>query len=190
MTVRLALEQPATVGSLCSGYGGLELGLATVEPIDVRWHADNDAGAAAILAHHWPDVPNLGDLTTVDWHAVEPVDTVCAGFPCQDISHAGHVTDVGLTRNAALKCLGNGVVPQQAALGVRVLLGLAQVPGDRLVIDEHPQGVDGPDPRGNRPPSPRQEPLTWACSPRSSRPSRRKRKISTTRSTGTSDASR
>jgi DNA (cytosine-5)-methyltransferase 1 len=38
---------------------------------------------------------------------------------------AGHVTAVpGLTRNAQLKALGNGVVPQQAALAVRVLLDI------------------------------------------------------------------
>lgn len=36
---------------------------------------------------------------------------------------AGHVTDVpGLSRNAQLKALGNGVVPQQAALALRLLL--------------------------------------------------------------------
>jgi hypothetical protein len=38
---------------------------------------------------------------------------------------AGWVTDV-LDKDAALKCLGNGVVPQQAALGLRTLLPLAQ----------------------------------------------------------------
>jgi DNA (cytosine-5)-methyltransferase 1 len=35
---------------------------------------------------------------------------------------AGHVTDVGITRNAQLKALGNGVVPQQAALALSLLL--------------------------------------------------------------------
>lgn len=36
---------------------------------------------------------------------------------------AGHVTDVpGLSRNAQLKALGNGVVPQQGALALRLLL--------------------------------------------------------------------
>ena len=34
---------------------------------------------------------------------------------------AGHVTGVGLTREQELKALGNGVVPQQAALAVAVL---------------------------------------------------------------------
>jgi len=36
---------------------------------------------------------------------------------------AGHVTDVpGITRNESLKALGNGVVPQQAAEALRVML--------------------------------------------------------------------
>jgi DNA (cytosine-5)-methyltransferase 1 len=56
---------------------------------ELAWVADNDPGAAAILAHRFPLVPNLGDITAVDWSAVEPVDVLTAGFPCQDISCAG-----------------------------------------------------------------------------------------------------
>ena len=56
---------------------------------EFAWVADNDLGAAAILAHRFPSVPNLGDLTTVDWADVEPVDVVIGGFPCQDLSYAG-----------------------------------------------------------------------------------------------------
>jgi len=41
----------------------------------------------------------------------------------------GHVTGVpGLTRNAQLKALGNGVVPQQAVYALRVLLARATAP--------------------------------------------------------------
>ena len=41
----------------------------------------------------------------------------------------GWVTDVpGLSRNAQLKALGNGVVPQQAAMALRMLLGRADIP--------------------------------------------------------------
>lgn len=65
------------------------MGVSAVLPVDLAWVADNSPGSATILAHHWPNVPNLGDITVVDWAGVEPVDMICAGFPCQDVSVAG-----------------------------------------------------------------------------------------------------
>ncbi len=56
---------------------------------ELAWVADNDPGAAKILACRFPSAPNLGDITAVDWAGVEPVDVVTAGFPCQDLSYAG-----------------------------------------------------------------------------------------------------
>jgi len=53
------------------------------------WVSDIDKGACKILAHRYPDVPNLGDITSIDWAAVEPVDIITGGSPCQDLSHAG-----------------------------------------------------------------------------------------------------
>lgn len=76
-------------GSLFSGYGGLDIAAAAVLGCDTAWFCDIDPGASRILAHHWPDVPNLGNITAVDWSAVEPVDVLTGGFPCQDISNAG-----------------------------------------------------------------------------------------------------
>lgn len=77
------------IGSLFSGYGGLDLACEAFFGATTAWHADNDPAASKVLAHHWPDVPNLGDITAVDWSAVEPVDIITGGFPCQDVSAAG-----------------------------------------------------------------------------------------------------
>ncbi|AZK96627.1 DNA methyltransferase [Streptomyces sp. SID5473] len=71
------------IGSLCSGYGGLDLGVQTVLGGRLAWHADTDPGASKILARHWPGVPNLGDISTVDWATVAGVCVLTAGFPCQ-----------------------------------------------------------------------------------------------------------
>lgn len=78
------------LGEICAGYGGLGLGLGLLADVHTRWVADVDAGPSRILARHWPDAPNLGDITRVDWTAVEPVDVIAGGTPCQDLSNAGH----------------------------------------------------------------------------------------------------
>lgn len=80
---------PLRVGSLCTGYGGLDHAVLAALGGELVWVSDPDPGAAALLAHRHPGVPNLGDLTVVDWAAVEPADVITAGWPCQPWSHAG-----------------------------------------------------------------------------------------------------
>ena len=78
------------IGSLFAGYGGLDLGIGMILDAEPVWFVEFDKHPAAILAHHWPDVPNYGDITAVDWTTVPPVDVLTGGFPCQDVSHAGN----------------------------------------------------------------------------------------------------
>lgn len=75
-------------GSLFTGTGALDMAAAEVLGADPVWFCDIDPGASALLAHHYPEIPNLGDIT-VDWTTVEPVEVLTGGFPCQDISNAG-----------------------------------------------------------------------------------------------------
>ena len=77
------------IGSLFSGAGGLDMAVEAVFGGRTVWHCEVDPAASKVLAHRWPGVPNLGDITAVDWDAVEPVDVLCGGFPCQDLSAAG-----------------------------------------------------------------------------------------------------
>ncbi len=77
------------VGSLFSGYGGLDLAVEEVFDGETVWFSEFNSAPARVFAHHWPGVPNLGDITTIDWNEVEPVDVICGGFPCQDVSTVG-----------------------------------------------------------------------------------------------------
>lgn len=56
------------IGSLFSGYGGLDMAVEQVFPsARPAWFCEWDDAPSRILAHHWPDVPNLSDVTLIDW---------------------------------------------------------------------------------------------------------------------------
>ena len=74
--------------SLFSGYGGLDMAVQEVFGGDLVAVADIDSGPCKILAHRHPGVPNLGDVSTIDWTAIH-ADIICGGSPCQDLSTAG-----------------------------------------------------------------------------------------------------
>jgi DNA (cytosine-5)-methyltransferase 1 len=89
-----------TVGSLFSGIGGIDLGLERAG-MKVVWQVEKDPYARQVLKKHWPHAKLCTDVR--DAHprgwctnglyykacCLEPVDLVCGGFPCQDISNAG-----------------------------------------------------------------------------------------------------
>ncbi|UYL87004.1 DNA methyltransferase [Mycobacterium phage BABullseye] len=76
------------IGSLFSGVGGLDLAVEEVFGGITVWQSEVNKHASVVLAKRF-GVPNLGDITQVDWKEVPPVDVLCGGFPCQDVSHAG-----------------------------------------------------------------------------------------------------
>lgn len=80
-----------TIGSLFTGYGGLDMGVAMAVDPDARvaWTSDVEPGPCKLAEVRWPDTPNRGDITQINWADVEPVDIICGGSPCQDLSLAG-----------------------------------------------------------------------------------------------------
>lgn len=77
------------IGSLFSGHGGLDLAVEHVFNANTVWFSELNEPVARVFSHHWPAAPNLGDITTIDWSQVEPVDILIGGFPCQDVSTVG-----------------------------------------------------------------------------------------------------
>lgn len=75
-------------GSVCDGIHASGLAWS-----DIGWHCswryEIDGFADAVTSHHWPDVPNLGDMTKWREHNHEPVTLLCGGTPCQSFSIAG-----------------------------------------------------------------------------------------------------
>lgn len=77
------------IGSLFSGYGGLDMAVQAVTGAEVAWHCEWDDAPSQILDTHFPNVPNYRDVSKVDFTQVEPVEILTGGFPCQDLSLAG-----------------------------------------------------------------------------------------------------
>lgn len=82
-------DRPLKIGSLFSGYGGLDLVVEHATGGRTAWFSELNDPVARVFSHHWPHAPNLGDITTVRWNEIEPVDVLCGGFPCQDVSTVG-----------------------------------------------------------------------------------------------------
>lgn len=74
--------------SVCSG---IEAASVAWKPIGWKCIgvAEIEKFPSAVLAHHYPDIPNHGDFTRIDTKRLGRVDILCGGTPCQAFSVAG-----------------------------------------------------------------------------------------------------
>lgn len=77
-----------TLGSLFDGIGGWQLA-AVRNGVKPLWSSEIDPFPASVTKEHFPDTIQLGDVTKIDGAEIAPVDIICAGSPCQDLSIAG-----------------------------------------------------------------------------------------------------
>jgi DNA (cytosine-5)-methyltransferase 1 len=118
-----------------TGYGGLDMAVLAFYGGSLAWYAEVEPAACNVLAAHYPEVPNLGDVTRIDWTQVEPVDAITAGYPCQPFSHAGKRKGKNDERHLwpyvrdAIGALGPSHIVLENVAG-HLSMGLADVIGD------------------------------------------------------------
>jgi DNA (cytosine-5)-methyltransferase 1 len=75
--------------SMCSGIEAASVAFGPLGWTPIAF-SEIEPFPCAVLKHHYPDVPNVGDLAAFDWSVYRgKADAVCAGFPCQAFSIAG-----------------------------------------------------------------------------------------------------
>ena len=77
-----------TIGSFFDGIGGSLLAAqhAGITPV---WASEIEPFPCSVTKKHFPNVMHLGDITKINPDTLLPVDIICAGSPCQDLSIAG-----------------------------------------------------------------------------------------------------
>jgi hypothetical protein len=77
------------IGSLFSGIGGLELGLEAAGVGRTAWQVENNTYCLGVLERHWRKAKRLNDVRIAAKSNLSPVDVICGGFPCKNVSGAG-----------------------------------------------------------------------------------------------------
>lgn len=81
-------EKVLTMGSLFDGIGGFPLAAVRngIEPV---WASEIETFPIAVTRKRFPDMIHVGDITKLHGAELPPVDIICGGSPCQDLSVAG-----------------------------------------------------------------------------------------------------
>ena len=77
------------IGSLCTGYGGLDMAVEAYFKAETVWCAEYDKHASKLIEKRLGYL-NYGNISQIDWSVVEPIDILTAGYPCQPFSVAGN----------------------------------------------------------------------------------------------------
>lgn len=89
-TLASLADEVLTSGELFAGVGGLERAIEPVFNSRTVVFSEFDSAPSRVLAHRYPGVPNLGDVTKVDWRPWRGrIRILSGGFPCTDVSLAG-----------------------------------------------------------------------------------------------------
>lgn len=77
-----------TIGTLCSGVGGIDLGFEKAG-FECRFVVEIDRNCQNVLRRHFPNALLFSDMTECGAHNLPPVDVLAGGTPCQGFSVAG-----------------------------------------------------------------------------------------------------
>ncbi|MGO1539809.1 MAG: DNA cytosine methyltransferase [Leucobacter sp.] len=134
------------VGSLFSGYGGLDLAVEHHFDAETIWFSEINEPIARLFSHHWPEAPNLGDITAINWSEVPPVDILCGGFPCQDVSTVGKQAGLAPgTRSGLWANMATAIEALQPEwVVIENVRGLLSAPATRPVMQGAPDDERNP----------------------------------------------
>lgn len=82
------MSEIITMGSLFDGIGGFPLA-AVRNGIIPLWASEIEPFPIRVTKTHFPNMMHVGDITKLDGAKLPPVDIICGGSPCQDLSVAG-----------------------------------------------------------------------------------------------------